>query len=219
MKTGTRVKICGITQVDDAHQAAIAGADAIGIIFYPPSPRYVADLQLARDIAFAVGPFVTATALFVDPEPRWVEQVLKEVPVNLLQFHGAESAAFCEQFSRPYIKALPMKPELDVTQSIKLFGGASAILLDAYQPGKAGGTGATFDWNRVPASAEKPVILAGGLTPDNVIEAIQRTQPYAVDVSGGVEQSVEGRLNHGIKDSTKIADFVRRAKVGETSSE
>lgn len=197
----------------------MAGADAIGIILYPPSPRYVADLQLARDIAFAVGPFVTVTALFVDPEPRWVEQVLKQVPVNLLQFHGAESAAFCEQFSRPYIKALPMKPELDVTQSIKLFGGASAILLDAYQPGKAGGTGATFDWNRVPASTEKPVILAGGLTPDNVIEAIQRTQPYAVDVSGGVEQSVEGRLNQGIKDSTKIADFVRRAKFGETSSE
>lgn len=215
MAIGTRVKICGITRVEDASQAATAGADAIGINFYPPSSRYVGDLNLARDIAAAAGPFVTVAALFVDPEPQWVEQVLNKVPVGLLQFHGNESAAFCEQFSRPYIKAIPMKPELDVQQEITCYASASGVLLDAYHPRQAGGTGEMFDWDRIPATAAKPIILAGGLTPGNVAGAVAQVNPYAVDVSGGVEAVVDGRQAYGIKDSDKVAAFVRHAKFGE----
>jgi phosphoribosylanthranilate isomerase len=215
MLTGTRVKICGITRVDDARHAAAAGADALGLIFYPPSPRSLHDLQLAKDIAVAVGPFVTVTALFVNPEPRWVDQVLTQVPVGLLQFHGDESPAFCESFARPYMKALRMKPGLDVKASVEAYPNATAVLLDAYSPGCAGGTGETFDWDRVPAGAATPIVLAGGLTPDNVADAVARVKPYGVDVSGGVEASSGGQPAYGIKDSEKVAAFVRRAKCGE----
>ncbi len=215
MALSTRVKICGITRVDDALVAGSAGADAIGIIFYPRSSRYVSDLGLAREIALAVGPFVTTTALFVDPEQAWVEQVLASVPVGLLQFHGSESASFCEQFGRPYIKALPMRPDLDVQQDIARYHGASGILLDAYNPAQAGGTGETFDWTRVPTDAHKPIILAGGLTPANVAAAVAQVTPAGVDVSGGVELSVDGEQQYGIKDSIKVVDFVRRAKFGD----
>jgi len=215
MTIGTRVKICGITRVDDASQAAAAGADAIGLIFYPRSSRYLGDFGLAREIAAAVGPFVTVTALFVDPEVQWVEETLNQVPVGLLQFHGSESPAFCEQFSRPYIKAIPMKPGLDVQQDIARYASASAVLLDAYSASHAGGTGATFDWDRVPATAAKPIILAGGLTPENVASAVARVKPAAVDVSGGVEAVRAGQQAYGIKDSKKVAAFVRRAKFGE----
>lgn len=215
MATGTRVKICGITRVDDARQAATAGTDAIGINFYPSSPRYVGDLGVARDIATAAGPFTTVTALFVNPQVAWVEQVLREVPVDLLQFHGDEPAAFCEQFCRPYMKVLRMKPELDVQQAMALYGSANAILLDAYSPARVGGTGEVFDWSRVPTDASKPIVLAGGLTPANVAAAIAQTRPYAVDVSGGVEAVVDGQQAYGIKDSDKMTAFVRRAKFGD----
>jgi phosphoribosylanthranilate isomerase len=215
MAIGTRVKICGITRVEDASQAATAGADAIGLIFYPRSSRYLGDFGLAREIAAAVGPFVTVTALFVDPEVQWVEQILNQVPVGLLQFHGGETPGFCEQFYRPYIKAIPMKPELDVQKDIARFSSASAVLLDAYSASHAGGTGAIFDWDRVPATAAKPIILAGGLTPDNVAGAVARVNPAAVDVSGGVEVVRAGQQAYGIKDSEKVAAFVRRAKFGE----
>ncbi len=215
MTIGTRVKICGITRVEDASQAAAAGADAIGLNFYPRSSRYVDDLGLARDIADAVGPFVTVTALFVDPEIQWVEQVLKTVPIGLLQFHGNEPAAFCEQFTHPYIKAIPMKPHLDVHQDIAHYASASGVLLDTYHPQHAGGTGEMFDWDRVPTAAAKPIILAGGLTPENVASAVARVKPAAVDVSGGVEVVTAGKQAYGIKDSEKVAAFVRRAKFGE----
>ena len=220
MTIATRVKICGITRVEDAGHAAAAGTDAIGIIFYPPSARYVADLGAARSIAEAAGPLVTVTALFVNPETSWVEQVLRQVPVNLLQFHGDESEEFCSQFGRPYMKAIAMKPvtmesELNVSAAIAAYGSASAILLDAYHPKKAGGTGETFDWSRVPVDTGKPIVLAGGLTPENVALAVAQVRPYAVDVSGGVEAIIDGQPSRGIKDSNKVSAFIRRAKYGE----
>ena len=197
-----RIKICGITRVEDASAAATAGADAIGIVFFEKSPRYVANLQLASAIAREVGPFVTVTALFVDASAEYVNSVLKEVPVNLLQFHGEESREYCEQFSKPYIKALRVSEKTDIPQKIKEFSSASGVLLDTYVKGIPGGTGEVFNWQLVPEGLEKPVIIAGGLNATNVVEAIQTTSPYAVDVSGGVEASP------GIKDKEKVQNFI-----------
>lgn len=212
----TRVKICGLTRAEDAVQAAAAGADAVGIIFYPASARYVDDLGRAREIAEAVGPFVAVTALFVNADQGQIERVLQQVPVNLLQFHGSESAAFCERFGRPYMKAIRMAPALDVDAAIAPYAAsASAVLLDAYSPGQAGGTGETFDWARVPKDCPVPLVLAGGLTPENVAAAVAAVRPYGVDVSGGVEAVSDGQQIHGIKDRDKIAAFVRRAKFGD----
>lgn len=201
----SRVKICGITRVGDALQAVSSGADAIGLVFYEPSSRAV-DIACARDIAYAAGPLVTVTGLFVNASAARVCEVLREVPLQLLQFHGDESADFCEQFERPYLKAIRMRPDLDLKAAMQPFVGAAGFLLDAYQAGVPGGTGATFDWQRVPASAPRPVVLAGGLTPDNVARAIATTGCYGVDVSGGVEASP------GIKDAAKMAQFITNAK-------
>lgn len=206
MSLFTRVKICGITTASAALQAAQAGADALGLNFYPASPRYLADLQLAREIALAAGPFVTVVGLFVDPEPHEVQRVLEEVPLGLLQFHGEEDDAFCTQFHRPYIKALRMKPNWDVNQAFSAYPNTSGLLLDAYCAQRPGGTGETFDWARVPKKAPKPIVLAGGLTPVNVAQAIAQVQPWAVDVSGGVESQ------QGIKDPTLVTQFIERAK-------
>lgn len=201
-----RVKICGITTIDDAQAAVAAGADAIGLVFYAASPRAVA-IEQARDIAYAVGPFVTTTGLFVDADPAFVHSVLAQVPLQLLQFHGDETCAYCDSFGRPYMKALRMKPGLDVQESISFYPRASAILLDAYRPGVPGGTGETFDWARVPKNSLKPIILAGGLTPENVSAAIAATDVYGVDVSGGVESAP------GKKDRTKVEEFIRNAQA------
>lgn len=206
MSSSTRVKICGITTASAAHQAAQVGADALGLNFYPASPRYLADLQLAREIALAAGPFVCVVGLFVNPEPSEVKRVLEQVPLGLLQFHGEEDDAFCKQFHRPYLKALRMKPDWDVNQAIKAYPNAVGVLLDAYCAHSPGGTGETFDWARVPKQAPKPIVLAGGLTPDNVAQAITQVQPWAVDVSGGVE------CQRGIKDPALVTQFVERAK-------
>jgi phosphoribosylanthranilate isomerase len=200
-----RVKICGITSVDDALIAVNAGADAIGLVFYEPSPRCV-DIEQAEAISRAVGPFVTVVALFVNASRSVIENILKRVPIHVMQFHGDEPAEFCEQFSRPYFKALRMHEDLDVEATIGLFNNASGILLDAYTPGVPGGTGETFDWQRVPKGSDRAIILAGGLNPENIRRAVTETNIYGVDVSGGVERAP------GIKDAQKIESFIRAAK-------
>lgn len=207
-----RVKICGITRVDQAQHAVAAGANAIGLVFYPRSPRAVT-IDSARAIARACGPFVTSVGLFVNAEPEHIEQVLDRVPLQLLQFHGDEPAEFCEQFGRPYLKAIRMRPELDVVETISRYPSASGILLDAYTPGVPGGTGETFDWARVPAASAVPVVLAGGLTPANVAEAIIRTGCYGVDVSGGVEAAA------GDKDPAKVENFIVNAQQAHAKGE
>lgn len=204
-----RVKICGITSVDDGLLAVNAGADAIGLVFYEPSPRYVST-TLAANIVSAAGPFVSTVGLFVNADADTVREVLAAVPLQILQFHGDESAEFCDQFQRPYMKAIRMKPDLDVERVIQRYPNAMGILLDAYQKGVPGGTGETFDWARVPSSKNSslpPIVLAGGLNPQNVQAAIQQTQPYGVDVSGGVEQVA------GKKDQQKVMNFIKNAKV------
>lgn len=200
-----RIKICGLTQLEDAQIAVKAGADALGFVFYPPSPRAVAPKQAAKIIQ-QLPPFVMMVGLFVDPKPEWVTEVLKQVPLDLLQFHGDEPEAFCQSFGRPYIKALRMKPEFDPEQAAASWPSARGFLLDAYTPGIPGGTGEVFDWQRFPTSESPSWILAGGLTPTNVAQAIRITQPYAVDVSGGVESS------RGIKCPTKIHAFIKAAR-------
>lgn len=200
-----RIKICGITSVADAEQAVRAGADAIGLVFYAPSPRAVT-IELAREIAYAAGPFVTLVGLFVDADADYINQVLSRVPLQLLQFHGDESEAFCEQFQRPYMKAIRMRPELDLQQLMASHPQALALLLDAYRPGVPGGTGETFDWQRIPTKASRPLVLAGGLTPENIALAVSSTQVYGVDVSGGVE------FAPGKKDPQKINTFIHNAK-------
>jgi phosphoribosylanthranilate isomerase len=200
-----RVKICGITSVADAQLAVQAGADAIGMVFYAPSPRAVT-IDQARLIAQSVGPFVTLVGLFVDAENFFIEEVLAKVSLHVLQFHGDESHDFCESFQRPYLKAIRMRPDLNVEKAIADYPGASGILLDAYRAGVPGGTGETFDWQRVPKNSTKPIVLAGGLTPENVAQAINTTQVYGVDVSGGVESSP------GKKDAQKVQTFIHNAK-------
>ena len=197
----TRIKICGITRAEDADAAVEAGADALGLVFYPPSPRAV-DVAQAVDAVGNVPAFVSVTALFVNPTVEEVQRVLDSVRIDLIQFHGDEDDDFCRQFKRPYIKALRVRQASDVVASCLRFPGALAILLDSYKPGVPGGTGETFDWSLIPETPPKPIILAGGLEPDNVASAITRIRPFAVDISGGVEAS------KGIKDHRKIEEFV-----------
>ncbi len=204
--TRVRVKICGITQREDAEQAVTAGADALGLVFYERSARAV-DIETAMAISTAAGPFVTLVGLFVDAVPERVASVLAQVPLQLLQFHGDENAAYCEAFERPYIKAIRMRPDVDLAGLMAAHPKAQGFLLDAYRPGVPGGTGETFDWQRVPRDSKRPIVLAGGLTPENVAQAITQTQPYAVDVSGGVEASA------GRKDAYKVKQFVHNAKL------
>ncbi len=198
----TRVKICGLTRAVDVQAACEAGADAIGLVFYPPSPRAVT-VEQARLILLDVPPFVTVTALFVNPSVDEVQAVLAQIPaISLLQFHGDESAAFCRQFGRAYIKAIPMRDDVDLAQQALLYEDALGLLVDTYKPGIPGGSGESFDWHRLPQSLSKPLILAGGLTPNNVAEAIQQVAPFAVDVSGGVEAS------KGVKNTAKVIAFM-----------
>jgi phosphoribosylanthranilate isomerase len=197
-----RTKICGITRVEDALAAVALGADAIGMVFYAKSPRAVGVKQ-AVEIVSSLPPFVTTVGLFVDAAPDEVRSVISSSRLSLLQFHGSETAAYCEQFDMPYIKAVAVKPGLDLAAYAAQFGSARALLLDAYQEGLAGGTGQVFDWKLIPKNLGKPIILAGGLNADNVAQAIEQVQPYAVDVSGGVERE------KGIKDAAKIAAFIK----------
>lgn len=198
----TRIKICGITRPEDALEAARLGADAIGLIFYARSPRHVT-ADRALEVIAHLPPFVTTVGLFVDASEAEVRDVLDAVPLDLLQFHGAESPDYCARFDRPYIKAIAAAPGVDLLQSAGFHGRARALLVDAYVPGVAGGTGVQADWSAIPRDLPMPVVLAGGLHAGNVTEAIRVVRPWAVDVSSGVEQS------RGIKDHNKMAAFVR----------
>lgn len=205
----TRTKICGITRVEDVYAASALGADALGFVFHPPSPRAV-DVDRAAELVAATPAFVSAVGLFVDPAEDEVRAVLDRVPLDVLQFHGDESPAFCASFGRPWIKALRMRDELDPVAECARYAGARGILLDTFVAGRAGGTGQTFDWRRVPAALAGRVILAGGLDPGNVAQAIAAVRPWAVDVSGGVEERDEqGRPRPGIKSGAAMAAFMR----------
>jgi len=208
-----RVKFCGITRARDAACAAALGADAIGLVFYPPSPRAVTPGR-ARAVTEALPPFVSVVAVFVNPEPAAVHEVLEHVRVDLLQFHGHESAAECERYGRPYLKAIAVREGVDVAARAAHYGAAAGLLLDTYRPAQWGGTGRRFDWSLLPSNPGKPVVLAGGLTPESVGEAVARVRPYALDVSSGVEAS------GGIKDAAKMAAFMREVqRVGATEAE
>lgn len=197
-----RVKVCGITRAQDARAAAAAGADAIGLVFYPQSPRFVSTAQ-ARTVIAALPPFVTVTGLFLDPEPAFVQEVLDELPLDVLQFHGSESPEFCRAFGLRYIKAVPMGDGVDIGEYARRYADAAALLLDSHGAGQRGGTGVTFAWSLAPKIAAPPLILAGGLTPGNVAAAIAIVRPHGVDVSSGVESAP------GIKDTVKLAAFIR----------
>lgn len=200
-----RVKICGITRLQDLHDACDAGADAVGFVFYEKSPRRVS-AETAAELVRAVPPFVQSVGLFVNAGPAFVEQVLQAVPLDLLQFHGDETPADCARFGRPYIKAVRIDGATDLLKYAADFDAARGLLLDAFVPGVPGGTGECFDWRLIPANLSRPVILSGGLTPDNVAEAIRHVRPWAVDVSSGVE------ISKGIKDARKVAQFIAKAK-------
>ncbi|MEO8487878.1 MAG: phosphoribosylanthranilate isomerase [Betaproteobacteria bacterium] len=214
----TRIKICGITRVEDGVAAALAGADAIGMVFWSGTPRVVA-VERARGIATAMPPFVSTVGLFVDPSADEVNAVLDAVPLAMLQFHGRERAAFCRAFGRPYLKAIPMGEGVDLLESASSYGDAAGWLLD-HPPagGLPGGTGRTFDWDRVPRGLPVPVVLSGGLAPDNVREAIRRVRPWAVDVSSGVEaRDAAGAPMKGIKDAARIAAFIAEVRQADAT--
>ena len=198
----TRVKICGITSEADAIAAVEAGCDAIGLVFYEPSPRNVSIEQAAR-IVRSLPPFICAVGLFVDAPAQQIRSVLTQAPLDLLQFHGEETPAECNSYGVPYIKAVRVRQGTNLLQYAADYGDARGLLLDTYKDGTAGGTGEVFDWGLIPEGLPNPPILAGGLSPGNVGDAIRRVRPYAVDVSGGVEKS------KGIKDAAKIAAFMQ----------
>lgn len=205
----TRVKICGITRPEDAVIAVKYGADAIGLVFYAPSPRNVS-IDRAVEIVASLPPYVSTVGLFVNASSKEIEAVLKRVKLDCLQFHGDETPADCAQINMPYYKAVRVKSDTNLLQYAAEYQQAKALLLDTYSEKAVGGTGQVFDWGLIPKHLDLPVILAGGLTVDNVREAILQVKPYAVDVSGGVEAS------KGIKDETKIASFIR--EVNQFSS-
>jgi phosphoribosylanthranilate isomerase len=201
-----RVKICGITRLQDMHAACEAGADALGFVFYEKSPRHVS-VEAAAELIRALPPFVQSVGLFVNAEPAFVERVLEAVPLDLLQFHGDETPADCVRYGRPYIKAVRVTADTDLLKCAADFDTARGLLLDAYVPGVPGGTGESFDWSLIPARMPKPVVLSGGLTPANVAEAVRQVHPWAVDVSSGVESE------KGIKDPFHVAQFIAKAKA------
>jgi len=201
----TRTKICGITRVEDALAAVHNGADAIGLVFFQRSTRHVSIAQ-ARQLAAALPPFVSVVGLFVDADAAFVREVLDSVALDLLQFHGDESPEYCAQFDRPYLKAIRVKPGVDLLQCASDFRSAKGLLLDAHVEGMPGGTGTAFDWTLIPGKLPLPVILSGGLDAGNVAAAIKQVRPYAVDVSSGVEAS------KGIKDAAKLAAFINEVK-------
>ena len=210
MAVRTRVKVCGLTRPEDALAAARFGADAIGLIFYPPSPRGV-DIELARNVRKSLPPFVTVVGVFVDPQAEFLERAIRQVALDLVQFHGREPPEFCQACSRPYVKAVRVRPGIDLHQVARRYSSARALMLDSFEPGKHGGTGKTFDWSLIPTDLELPFILAGGLTPENVADAVASVSPFAVDANGGVEASP------GIKDHLRIEAFIREVNRGQTS--
>ena len=206
---GKRVKICGITSVTDAHNAAAAGADALGFVFYEKSSRYIS-AEKAAEICNVLPPFVTSVGLFMNANRELVEQTLSVVSLDLLQFHGGETPEFCRSFGRPYIKAVGIDGMNDFAEYADQYPDALGILVDSHALGKAGGTGETFDWKLLPKNYSKPIILAGGLNPENVAEACRETSVYALDLSSGVESSP------GIKSKAKIDALMREVKHVES---
>lgn len=203
----TRIKICGITRLEDLDAAVAAGVDALGFVFYPPSPRYLL-LERAAELARCVPPFVTRVGLFVNAPVADVWATLSVVPLDILQFHGEETAAYCEQFKRPYLKAARVRPGVDLLEFAREFSSAQGLLLDAWVEAY-GGVGQSFDWSLVPKSLPVPMVLSGGLHADNVVEAVSKLHPWAVDVSSGVE------VAKGIKDADKMAAFVAAVRAAD----
>lgn len=205
----TRIKICGLTREADVDAAVAAGADAIGFVLYPPSPRYVTP-QRAAELARRIPPFVDVVGLFVNEAPAVVQAACDALPINLLQFHGDEDAAYCRQFSRPWLRAARVRPGLDLVEFARSFPEARGLLLDAFVEGYGGG-GHVFDWTLIPPGLPGYLVLSGGLNADNVGDAIRRVKPVAVDVSSGVE------MGKGIKDHAKIAAFVAAVRKADES--
>jgi phosphoribosylanthranilate isomerase len=204
----TRVKICGITRIEDALTAIRLGANAIGFIFWDKSARYI-DPKEARKIVMALPPFVTVVGVYVNPSSEWVEETCSIAGLNLLQFHGDELPEFCSQFPLPYIKAVRIRSGIDLLQYAAQYSSSNGLLLDSYVEGVPGGTGRTFEWSLIPENLSLPLIVSGGLHPKNVCEAIREAKPWAVDVSSGVE------VTKGIKDADKIAAFMTGVRNGE----
>lgn len=196
----TRIKICGINNLDDAMQVARSGADALGLVMHKPSPRSV-DIEVAAEIRRQMPAFITVTALFLDESADWIQQVIDRVRPDCLQFHGTESPEFCQSWNRPYIKAIPMGSVDDIEAYATSYPGCQGFLLDSHVAGRQGGSGDTFDWSLIPSTFQYPLILAGGLSPSNVAEAVTQVQPWAVDVSSGVESE------KGVKDRALIRQF------------
>ncbi|MCP4188612.1 MAG: phosphoribosylanthranilate isomerase [Gammaproteobacteria bacterium] len=211
MNFRTRVKICGISNLDDALYIAGLGGDSIGLVFYRQSPRFI-DTAVARNIRQNLPPFVTVTALFLDEDDAWIKEVISQVKPDCLQFHGRESVETCERWQLPYIKGIPMGSVDDAEAYAQDFPGAQGFLLDSNVAGRRGGLGDTFDWSKIPSSFGSPLVLAGGLNPGNVAEAISQVTPWAVDVSSGVEAS------KGIKDRQLLKQFFDEVKRGDANA-
>ena len=206
----TRVKICGLTRPQDVVAAANAGADAVGFVFYEPSPRSVT-IEQAVELIRSVPPFVVATGLFVNPSREYVQQVLANVPLDLLQFHGDETPEFCDSFPARWIKAVRVRSQADIEQAFQAYFRASGLLVDAWAEDQFGGTGNTFNWDLIPSLRPLPLILAGGLAAETVAGAIELVRPWGVDVSGGVE------AGKGIKNPAKVTEFIDEVhRVDET---
>ncbi|WP_375177059.1 phosphoribosylanthranilate isomerase [Marinobacter mobilis] len=201
----TRVKICGISRPEDARVAAYEGVDAIGLVFYEPSPRAIS-LSAAAKVVAAIPAFVSVVGLFVNPDAAFVEEVLDRVPLDLLQFHGDESPEFCDQFNRRWLKAIRVQQAEDIQEAFRRYRRASGLLVDAYDPQQYGGTGQCFDWSMIPEDRPLPLILAGGLNSDNVARAVEQVRPWAVDVSGGVE------VRKGVKDQKRMTEFLKEVQ-------
>ena len=202
----TAIKICGLTSVENALEVAESGVSAVGLVFYPESPRNVS-LDIAKNIVESLPPFVSAVGLFVNPSPEEVSRTLESVDLHVLQFHGEENADFCSKFRKPYLKAINVSAEVDLVEYAKAYEGASGLLLDTFSEKVRGGTGETFDWDLVPTELDVPIVLAGGLRSDNVATAIDRVRPWAVDVSSGVEGTQKG-----VKDPALVRDFIDEVK-------
>ncbi|HEX4332540.1 MAG TPA: phosphoribosylanthranilate isomerase [Usitatibacter sp.] len=208
----TRIKICGLKDPSHARLAAEAGADAIGLVFYAPSPRYV-NAEEAANVAAALPPFVQAVGLFVNEKESTIRSILARVPLDLLQFQGDETPEFCTGFGKPFVRAVRMEAGVDLVEYAHRFSSARALLLDAHVAGEKGGTGATFDWARVPREPPLPLILSGGLTARNVGRALREVRPWAVDVSSGVESS------RGVKDPALIVEFIRSVQLEDAGQD
>lgn len=200
----TRVKICGLTRVEDVKAAVAKGADALGFVFYEPSSRAVT-IEQAKVLAGHVPAFVSVVGLFVNPSEEQVREALDRIPLDLLQFHGDETPEFCSRFGRRWIKAVRVQQAGQIEKALSDYHGASGLLVDAWDPERFGGTGHSFNWDLIPSERSLPLILAGGLSSANVARAVEKVKPWAVDVSGGVEKS------KGIKDIEKISDFIKEA--------